>query len=293
MPLRHVREVGGRLDFLGAELRPLDEASVREAARYFREAGIGAIGVCLMHAYANAAHERRAAEIVAQEYPDCTLSLSCDVLPEYREYERAVTTLVDAFIKPHMSRYLARIREELGAQLSDKPFLVMQSSRRRRQPRPGDAQADHHGALRPGRRRARQRGHCRDRRLSRSGDARRRRHLDRPLPDRSGEAEDHQWRPRRPFPGAHPDARRQDHRHRRRLDRLDHARRQAQGRTAQRRRRAGADVLSERRQRADHHRRQSRPRPHSAGADRRRHPARCRARTRKGSKRSRHGCPAI
>jgi len=50
------------------------------------------------------------------------------VLPEYREYERAVTTLVDAFIKPHMSRYLARIREELGGELSDKPFLVMQSS---------------------------------------------------------------------------------------------------------------------------------------------------------------------
>jgi len=128
VPLRHVREVGGRLDFLGAELRPLDEASVREAARYFREAGIGAVGVCLMHAYANAAHERRAAEIVAHEYPDCTLSLSCDVLPEYREYERAVTTLVDAFIKPHMSRYLARIRDELGGELSDKPFLVMQSS---------------------------------------------------------------------------------------------------------------------------------------------------------------------
>ena len=128
VPLRYVREVGGRLDFLGAELRPLDEASVREAARYFRQAGIGAVGVCLMHAYANAAHERRAAEIVAQEYPDCTLSLSCDVLPEYREYERAVTTLVDAFIKPHMSRYLARIREELGGELSDKPFLVMQSS---------------------------------------------------------------------------------------------------------------------------------------------------------------------
>jgi len=128
VPLRHVREVGGRLDFRGAELRPLDEASVREAARYFRDAGITAIGVCLMHAYANAAHERAVGEIVAQEYPDCTLSLSCEVLPEYREYERAVTTLVDAFIKPHMSRYLARIREELGAKLAEKPFLVMQSS---------------------------------------------------------------------------------------------------------------------------------------------------------------------
>ena len=128
VPLRYVREVGGRLDFLGAELRPLDEASVRAAARFFRAQGIATIGICLMHSYANAAHERRTAEIVAQEYPGCTLSLSSDVLPEYREYERAVTTLVDAFIKPHMSRYLDRIRDELGQELNEKPFLVMQSS---------------------------------------------------------------------------------------------------------------------------------------------------------------------
>ena len=128
VPLRYVREVGGRLNFLGEELRPLDEASVRAAARFFREAGITAIGICLIHSYANPAHERRAAEIVREEYADCTLSLSCDVLPEYREYERAVTTLVDAFIKPHMSRYLDRIRDELGPELNQKPFLVMQSS---------------------------------------------------------------------------------------------------------------------------------------------------------------------
>src|SRR5271163_1974271 len=128
VPLHYVREAGGRLNFLGEELRPLDEASIRAAARYFREAGLGAIGICLIHSYANPAHERRAAEIVRAEYPDCTLSLSCDVLPEYREYERAVTTLVDAFIKPHMSRYLDRIRDELGPELNKTPFLVMQSS---------------------------------------------------------------------------------------------------------------------------------------------------------------------
>jgi len=128
VPLRYVREVGGRLNFLGEELRPLDEASVRNAARSLRDAGINAVGVCLLHSYANAAHERRTAAILREEHPDCTLSLSCDVLPEYREYERAVTTLVDAFIKPHMSRYLDRIRDELGPELNKKPFLVMQSS---------------------------------------------------------------------------------------------------------------------------------------------------------------------
>ena len=128
VPLRHVHEVGGRFNFLGQELRPLDEESIRTAARYFRAQGIASIGVCLMHSYANPAHERRVGEILAREYPGCTVSLSCDVLPEYREYERAVTTLVDAFVKPHMGRYLKRIHDELGPGLREKPFLVMQSS---------------------------------------------------------------------------------------------------------------------------------------------------------------------
>jgi N-methylhydantoinase A len=128
VPLRYVCEVGGRLNFLGKELRPLDERSARDAARFFRREGITTIGVCLLHSYANADHERRVAAILAEEYPDSVLSLSCDVLPEYREYERAVTTLVDAFVKPHMGRYLQRIRDELGPGLREKPFLVMQSS---------------------------------------------------------------------------------------------------------------------------------------------------------------------
>src|SRR3979490_1300824 len=119
--LQFVREVAGRLDFRGHEVRPLDEATVREAARYFRARGIRAIGICLLHSYANDAHARRAAEIVAEEYPEATLSLSCVVLPEYREYERAVTTLVDAFVKPHMASYLKRVHDELGSGLADTP----------------------------------------------------------------------------------------------------------------------------------------------------------------------------
>lgn len=127
VPLHYVREAGGRLNFKGEELRPLDELAVREAAQFFRRHGVQAIGICLLHSYANDAHERRVAEIVAQEYPEATLSLSCAVLPEYREYERAVTTLVDAFVKPYLDRYLKRVHDELGP-LQDKPFLVMQSS---------------------------------------------------------------------------------------------------------------------------------------------------------------------
>src|SRR5262249_48652631 len=109
-------------------LQPLDEPSVRAAARFFRRHNIRAIGICLIHSYANPAHERRVAEILSEEYPEATLSLSCVVLPEYREYERAVTTLVDAFVKPHMASYLARVHQELGSGLAGKPFLVMQSS---------------------------------------------------------------------------------------------------------------------------------------------------------------------
>ena len=128
VPLDLVREVGGRLNFRGEELRPLDEASVAKAARFFKRKGVRAIGVCLIHSYANAAHEQRVREILLAEYPELVISLSCEVLPEYREYERAVTTLVDAFVKPHMSVYLRRIKDELGADLAAKPFLVMQSS---------------------------------------------------------------------------------------------------------------------------------------------------------------------
>ena len=128
VPLHHVREVGGRMSFRGEELRALDEASVRAAAHFFRRHGVRAVGICLLHSYANAAHERRGAEIMAEEYPECALSLSCVVLPEYREYERAITTLVDVFVKPHMERYLRRVHEALGPELRAKPFLVMQSS---------------------------------------------------------------------------------------------------------------------------------------------------------------------
>jgi N-methylhydantoinase A len=128
VPLHLVREVGGRLNFRGKELRLLDEESARAAARFFRQQGVRAIGICLMHSYANPMHERRVAEIVTEEYPDCTLSLSSSVLPEYREYERAITTLVDVFVKPHMERYLRRVHAELGQRFEGKPFLVMQSS---------------------------------------------------------------------------------------------------------------------------------------------------------------------
>lgn len=101
-------EIDERVDAAGQVLRPLDEAQVRAAARGFAEAGIEAVTICFLHAYRNPAHERRAAEIVAEELPGIYLSLSSEVLPEFREYERLSTTVLNAAVGPRMERYLER-----------------------------------------------------------------------------------------------------------------------------------------------------------------------------------------
>jgi N-methylhydantoinase A len=109
----HVRTVGGRLDFEGRELRPFDEDSAVAAARWFREHGITTIGVCLLHSYADDRHELAMREVLRREHPEAVVSISSEVLREYREYERAMTTLVDAAVKPDVSRYVSTISSRL------------------------------------------------------------------------------------------------------------------------------------------------------------------------------------
>lgn len=125
VPADLVRTVGGRLDYTGAEIRPLDEESAAAAARFFRERGVGAIGVCLLHSYANPVHELRVREILHREHPDAVVSISSDVLREYREYERSMTTLIDVAVKRRTSRYLAATVERLPAGV---PLYVMKSN---------------------------------------------------------------------------------------------------------------------------------------------------------------------
>ena len=129
VPRDLVQGVGGRLDFTGAEVRPFDEDSARRAARWFRDQGVTTLGVCFLHSYANPAHEERMREVLAEEHPDAIVSLSSEVLREYREYERAMTTLVDAAVKPRLSAYVTNIRNRLGA-LDERtiPFYVMKSN---------------------------------------------------------------------------------------------------------------------------------------------------------------------
>ena len=129
VPRHLVRGVEGRLDFTGAEVRPFDENGARATARWFRDQGIDTIGVCFLHSYANSDHEERMRAILAEEHPEAVVSVSSEVLREYREYERAMTTLVDAAVKPRLSRYVTNIKTRLEANAGRPvPFYVMKSN---------------------------------------------------------------------------------------------------------------------------------------------------------------------
>jgi N-methylhydantoinase A len=128
VPADLVRTVRGRLDHTGAEVRPLDRDDAVAAARFFRDAGITTVGVCLLHAYADDAHERAVLEVLRAEHPDAVVSISSEVLREYREYERSVTTLVDAAVKPRVGAYVTNIRTRLDEIAPGVPFYVMKSN---------------------------------------------------------------------------------------------------------------------------------------------------------------------
>ena len=129
VPLHLVREVPERLDFRGEVLRPFGEAAAVEVARWFRDNGIDSIGVSFIHAYANPEHEQRMRAVLEREHPGAHVSISSEVLPEYREYERTVTTLVDAFVKSRVAAYVGAIQSRLDAELgAGVPFYVMKSN---------------------------------------------------------------------------------------------------------------------------------------------------------------------
>jgi N-methylhydantoinase A len=108
-------EVSERLDADGNVLIPMNEDEVRAAAEAMKTAGMQAVAVCFLHAYRDARHEVRAAQIVREVMPQAYVSLSSEVLPEYREYERFSTTVINAYVGPRMDRYLAQFVTRLQA----------------------------------------------------------------------------------------------------------------------------------------------------------------------------------
>ena len=117
-----------RLDAQGQVLTPLDEDALRQVANKLRDEGVESIAVCFLHAYANPAHERRAGEIIAEVFPEAVVSLSAEVAPEFREYLRASTTVINSCIRPVVARYLQRIEDRLAQAGIAAELLVMQSS---------------------------------------------------------------------------------------------------------------------------------------------------------------------
>ena len=113
----------------GSVMTQLDEASVRRAAATLREAEVRAIAVCLLHAYANPAHERRVGEILAEALPGVAVSLSSDISPELREYERLSTTVLNALLVPIVAGYMGKLERRLEEErFGAKVYLVQSNS---------------------------------------------------------------------------------------------------------------------------------------------------------------------
>ena len=125
---RHLRwPVTERMNYVGEVLVPLDEGSVHALVPRFERHGIEAVAVGLLHSYANPAHERRVGEILAAALPELRITLSSEVCPEIREYERQSTACANAYVQPRMSGYLTRLESELRSLGLRCPLLLMTS----------------------------------------------------------------------------------------------------------------------------------------------------------------------
>ncbi|HET7883214.1 MAG TPA: hydantoinase/oxoprolinase family protein [Acetobacteraceae bacterium] len=125
---RHLRlPVPERLDNEGNVLLPLDTAAVRALIPMLRQERVESIAVGLLHSFVNPTHERRVRDILAEELPDIQVSLSSDVSPEMREWERFSTTVANAYVQPLMARYLRELADGLNAVGVTAPLFLMMS----------------------------------------------------------------------------------------------------------------------------------------------------------------------
>jgi N-methylhydantoinase A len=125
--LENTVEVPGRIASDGSVVRDLDEDAARAALRALRAAGIEALAISLINSFANDAHERRLAELAAEELPGVPVSRSSAVLPELREYERALTTVANGYVQPQVARYIANLSGQLAADGVAAPLSILRS----------------------------------------------------------------------------------------------------------------------------------------------------------------------
>lgn len=128
VPRERRLEVRERLRADGTVLEPLDEAGSREAIRALKDLEVQSVAVCLLHSFENPAHELALKRLLAEEFPDASVSVSCEVLPQIREYERTSTTVANAYVKPLTGSYLARLEERLAeAGFRGRLFIMLSS----------------------------------------------------------------------------------------------------------------------------------------------------------------------
>ncbi len=128
VPRRDVHEVRGRLAWDGSELEPLNLPDFDPIIDKVRSEGINAIAVCLLHAYAYPEHELEARRVLGEALPDVSVSLSHEIAREWREYERASSAVMSAYVAPVVQRYLGSLQQQLRERDMAAEVHVMQSS---------------------------------------------------------------------------------------------------------------------------------------------------------------------
>ena len=126
-PLELTVEADERVGADGAIVRPLNENSLRERLEFLKGRGIEALTVCLINSFANGTHEQRIRDIALEVMPNIPVSLSFDVIPEMQEYERAVTTVANSYVRPRVQTYIENLTRELKARMGDVKLHVLRS----------------------------------------------------------------------------------------------------------------------------------------------------------------------
>ena len=126
---RHLRvDVRERTDYQGNQIEPLDEGELRLGLDHLVSLGVEAVAVCFLFSYLSKDHEVRAREIIESEYPQLAVSVSHEILPQWREYERTATTVADAYVKPRMGAYIGHLESTLRTLGYDHGLLIMRSN---------------------------------------------------------------------------------------------------------------------------------------------------------------------
>ena len=128
VPPERIHEIPERVAIDGDILVPLDEDAVRIAAWDFKARGVSAVAVCYLNSFVHPAHEERTADILREELPSALVSISADVLRVFREYERSIATVLNVYVMPAVSNYVAQLERRLVEEKVSAPLLIMKSN---------------------------------------------------------------------------------------------------------------------------------------------------------------------